>query len=199
MKHRGKAIALSTVTIGLVVLVATAVAGRGYVAEQYYIRELRSPDEAIRLRAAEALGVMRSSRAVPHLIRLLEQEGRESVQWSGSRKVIAYGPEGSTHESWQPNGFQMTRLAFALYRIGKSALPGLQEAELLEKKRILKGGERVLSSDDLLGTLSELISAINSPDQVIRVVSYENAAKGWSRVLMESVNKALLQKRILAR
>jgi len=198
MRRRGRTIALSTVTIGLVVLVATAVAGRGYVVEQYYIRELRSPDEAIRLRAAEALGEMRSTRAVPHLIRLLEQEGRESVQWSGSRKIIACGPEGSTHESWQPNGFQMTRLAFALYRIGKSALPGLQEAELLEKKRILKGGERVLSSDDLLGTLSELISAISSPDQVIRVVSCEDAAKGWSRVLMD-VNKALAQKRIWAR
>ena len=192
MKHRGKAIALSTVTIGLVVLVATAVAGRGYVAEQYYIRELRSPDEAIRLRAAEALGEMRSTRAVPHLIRLLEQEKRERVRWWGTSTAI----DGSLKSA---HGIQMTRLAFALYRIGKSALPGLQEAELLEKKRILKGGERVLSSDDLLGTLSELISAINSPDQVIRVVSYEDAPKGWSRVLMESVNKALLQKRILAR
>jgi len=180
MKHRGKVIALSTAAVGVAVLVVTAVAARGYVVGQYYIRELRSPDEAVRLRAAEALGEMRSTRAVPHLIRLLEQEKRERVQWSGSRVATVYGPEGSTHASLQPApGIQMTPLAFALYRIGKGALPGLQEAERLEKQRILDEDFMIRwSSNSFLGILSEIISAINSPGQVVWGLYYGDSVDG---------------------
>src|SRR5437870_899184 len=127
MRPRGKTIALSTVAVGVVVLVAVAFVSRDWVVQQYYIHRLQSTDDETRLRAVEALAIARSVLAVPHLIRLLEKEKREMVL-----------QEGSTHASLQPApGIQMTPLAFALYRIGKGALPGLQKAERLEKQRIL--------------------------------------------------------------
>ena len=106
MRHRGKTIALSTVAFGVAVLVATVVAARGYVVEQYFIRELWSPDEAIRLRAAEALGEMRSTRAVPHLIRLLEQEKWERVRWWGTRTDIG-GKQGKPTSAPAHHSFRL--------------------------------------------------------------------------------------------
>ena len=137
--------------------------------EHYYMHRLESTDEGIRLRAVEALGEAHSLCAVPYLIQLLEKEQREDVRASAGFKEIT-----------------MTPVAYALYRFGKGALPRLREAELLEMKPILKGGGRLVWwSGKLLGIPSEIISAMNSPGQVIRVVSYEDAVEGYGRAFTE--------------
>ena len=51
MKRKGKAIALSTVALGLVVLSAAGFTGREWIVETYQIHRLCSSDE----RAAESL------------------------------------------------------------------------------------------------------------------------------------------------
>ena len=75
---RGRPIALASAALGLAVLVATAVAGRGWITETWWIYQLGSSEPEKKLEAARNLGEMRSRRAIPALVRLyLEHPGME--------------------------------------------------------------------------------------------------------------------------
>src|SRR5437870_12263112 len=120
MRPRGKTIALSTATVGVMVLVAVAFVSRDWVVQQYYIHRLQSTDDETRLRAVEALASARSVLAVPHLMRLLEKEKRE---------MVLHWETGETTNVSLEYGTAMTPVAYALYRIGKGALPRIFEEE----------------------------------------------------------------------
>ncbi len=153
----GRRVAGWTVAVGLVVLVAAGWAGKTWIVEQYYVYELQSTDEEeLGLHAADALGEMKSVRAVPYLIRLLVEEKRGIASWSeevpGSPMRVVV----------------LTPLAYALYRIGRPALPELEEALLATR----------------LGVFMDIMKAINSPDSGVRRSSDEEwafARFGFSR------------------
>lgn len=91
VNQRGKVIALSTVAEGLVVLVAA----KDWIVEEWYIHNLESTEEKVRLRAVDALADVKSVRAVPHLIRLLANEKRERVYyWATGSSASEPGPVG---------------------------------------------------------------------------------------------------------
>ena len=121
--RRGRRAAVMVAALGSVALVSTAVAFRHVLHERWLIRKLDSGDMVERLRAARELGRLRSEKATPSLIRLLEEsEGkdREASQASGM--------EGLT--SWNLLG-----MSFA--GIGRPATPHLVDL-LDEKKRYLR-------------------------------------------------------------
>jgi HEAT repeat protein len=74
MNRHGKVIAFSTAAVGVVILVAAGFVSKPWFVEQYYIHNLQSTDEGARLRAVGALVDVKSVRAVPQLIRLLQLE-----------------------------------------------------------------------------------------------------------------------------
>ena len=85
-----------TVAAGVLVLVGAGYALKDRVIEEWHIRRLRSDDYVERFDAARNLGEMRSTRAVPGLITLL-QESRE-------HKDEARGGLGAGRESVQIRG-----------------------------------------------------------------------------------------------
>jgi hypothetical protein len=118
MKRRGKRVALLAAGPCIVVLVATAVALKPWIMEEYYIFRLGADREQTRMAAANALSKMRSVRAVPHLISLLETE----------RRSVDFG--------WHVPGvlrtsIHLSPLEGAIYLIGPRALPGLREGQRL--------------------------------------------------------------------
>ena len=109
MKPRGKAIALLTVALGLLVLIGAAIAAKGRLREEWCIYRLKSGDVHARLSAIKELEEKRSVRAVPYLIAMLY---KEDLQPSGERNTVSM--DG--------------RAAVALIRIGQPAVPLLTEA-----------------------------------------------------------------------
>ena len=112
VNRRGKAIALSTAAVGLVVLVAAGIAGKDWILETWYLRQLMCGSDHEKLYAAEKLAGIRSVRAVPALLFCLQEElrGRSdaSLQWTLSGQAF--------------------HLQGCLARIGKPALPTLLRA-----------------------------------------------------------------------
>lgn len=68
--RRGKVVVLSTLALGLVVLVAAGFAAKGRIVEEWYLHQLESDDEKEQIVAARALGDMRSVGAIPLLVDL---------------------------------------------------------------------------------------------------------------------------------
>jgi HEAT repeat protein len=66
----GKRVALACAALAMAVLVTAAIAGRGWIAEGWWIHKLGSSEPEERLDAARKLGEMRSRRAIPELVRL---------------------------------------------------------------------------------------------------------------------------------
>jgi len=108
VNRRGKIVALATVGVGVVVLVAAGFAAKGRIREEWYIHQLQSANEETRLHAAERLGELKSLRAVPELIRMLRANGDEGWFRRGESDIVHFTP-----------------LAHALYRVGDGALPML--------------------------------------------------------------------------
>ncbi len=67
--RRGRIIALSTGVLGIAVLATAGFALRERTCEQYWLWKLELGDESARWFAAQRLGEMRSSRAVPGLLK----------------------------------------------------------------------------------------------------------------------------------
>ena len=53
--RRGKVVALSTLAVGLVVLVAAGFAAKGRIVEEWYLHQLESDDQKEQIVAARAL------------------------------------------------------------------------------------------------------------------------------------------------
>jgi len=70
VNRRGKTIALSTVAMGMVVLVAAGIAARPRIVEAWHIRGLGSDDEKVREAAAMGLGGCRSPHGLLALVRI---------------------------------------------------------------------------------------------------------------------------------
>jgi hypothetical protein len=73
-RSRGKVLALSTVGVGVVVIVAAGFAGKDWIREEWYLRRLEWGDMDDQIVAADKLSEMRSVRAVPILVAKLEAE-----------------------------------------------------------------------------------------------------------------------------
>ena len=114
--RRGKRIALITGAVAVLALVGAVVASWGRLREEWYIRQLSSPDQATRHHAANMLGAMGSVRAVPALIRLIKQEP-------------GYGVSRPWPNEEGRKQFKMGPVHHAVFRIGPAALPALLEAK----------------------------------------------------------------------
>ena len=115
MNRRGKLLALSTLTVGLVVLVAAGFAAWSRLEEEWWLYKLNSKDKEERCCAAERLGWLGSAKAVPGLIEAMRRA--IAVFTAGKHKYIG-PPEGLLGD----DGLVVYK---ALARIGKRALPGL--------------------------------------------------------------------------
>jgi hypothetical protein len=124
MNCRRRSVALATAVVGVVVLVVAGFVGKGWIEERYYIQNLSSTDEAVRLRAVDALADAKSVRAVPHLIRLLSRERREKVShWAYGGMIIACGPGGSSYTPTpQEEAAEFMPIVYAL-QDGRDAAP----------------------------------------------------------------------------
>ena len=74
MKLTGKTIALSTAGVGVVVLVATEIAERDWIREQWYVHRFEAGDEKEKLHAAERLGALGSARATSWLFEEMHKD-----------------------------------------------------------------------------------------------------------------------------
>ena len=150
--RRARAVTLSLAALGVCVVVACAVVFRDVAVEQWYLWKLDSHDEATRLLAAEKLGELKSVRAVPRLIELIEEEEREKVSlWASS-----LGHSGGIESR---SGISLTPILYALYEIGPVALPAVQRAIDIERKKPLE--------------LVSIRIAWQSPDREVRKQGYE--------------------------
>ncbi len=78
-RSRGKVLALSTVGVGVVVMVAAGFAGKDWIREEWYLRRLEWGDMDDQIVAADKLSEMRSVRAIPILVAKLEAEALAKV------------------------------------------------------------------------------------------------------------------------
>ncbi len=69
-----KAIVVSVALVGIAVFLAAGFALKPAILERWYIWELGSEDKALRKRAADNLGEMKSVRALPQLMKLFREE-----------------------------------------------------------------------------------------------------------------------------
>ena len=111
MKRRGKAIALTTVAVGLVVLVAAGIAAKNWIREGWWLHKLAMGNHDEQKLAAKELGEMQSLRAVPTLIDCLTQA---AVVYNEEQELVI----------WEKDFF----LGEALGKIGRPGLPLLLEA-----------------------------------------------------------------------
>ncbi len=73
MATRGKIVALSTVAVGVVVLIVAAIVGKEWIREEWYLWRLDKGGEQDQMLATQKLGEMRSARAVKPLMAKLKQ------------------------------------------------------------------------------------------------------------------------------
>ena len=76
---KSRAITTGIAVVGVVVLVAAGVALKRPILESWHIHLLDSDDEQKRMEAAQTLGEMKSVRAVPRLLELLQTEHGEFI------------------------------------------------------------------------------------------------------------------------
>ena len=124
----GRRIAIVTILVVGIVVMSVGVASRRAIVEQWYISRLGSDDEATRLHAANRLAELRSVRAVPHLLELIEKDDRENVETGGGLSFWS-GPPSSKPTQWPEEWIALTPLAYAIYEIGRSASPAVTKAQ----------------------------------------------------------------------
>ncbi len=117
MTGKGKRLTHLTISLGIVVLLVAGYAFKDKAVEQWYIWKLESEDEAIRVAAADKLADIGSVKAVPHLIQAIE-----TMEGESSWDAVGGGPPPVR------TGIVLTPMAYALYRIGRDALPAVRRA-----------------------------------------------------------------------
>ncbi len=78
VQRRGKSIAISTVAVGVVVLVAAGFAAKDWIVEEWWIHKLQTGDVDEQTHAAKRLGELESIRAVPFLFRVIGEVSGKS-------------------------------------------------------------------------------------------------------------------------
>ena len=129
--------AIGVVVVGAVVIVWAGIAFEEKLVEQWYLWKLDSGEEEEQELAAEKLGQMRSSRAIPRLVEIL----RRAPKHQGAARSVAFSPEGSLALWDAATGELLTTIGHgvrshysfkALVRIGRPAVSALRH--LLEDK-----------------------------------------------------------------
>ncbi len=189
VNRRGRTVAISTAAVGVVLLVAAGYDAKDWIWEEWYIHNLESTEETVRLRAVDALADMKSVRAVPHLIRLLANEKRECVYyWATEDSQFVGGPVGVMFPQMKlTQGVAMTPVAYALYRIGRDALPKLFETVRLEDQRRFKEDAGTMRpGDEFPEIIPEIWRAIDAQDLIIRREVYGSVVHSRSKGLTRS-------------
>ncbi|MGH9362242.1 MAG: hypothetical protein ACRD2T_10015, partial [Thermoanaerobaculia bacterium] len=88
MARRGKTIALSCAALAVAALAGGAVLLRERLLEEWYLRKLCSADEEEVFRAAEMLGKLGSTRAVPELLGLVNRPAGQADSTAASTDVV---------------------------------------------------------------------------------------------------------------
>src|SRR2546428_4777582 len=126
MKNRGKTITLSTVALGVVVLIAAGFAAKDRLSEEWYLWRLEVGSEEEEADAAEELGELRSVRAVSALVARFKKaswNSLEMIHTGDSRVAFLFDSE---------RGRPFLK---ALVRIGKPAIGRLLKALAEAKAR----------------------------------------------------------------
>lgn len=122
MKHRGKTIALSTVALGLVVLVGAGFVAKDWIREEWWIRKLRTGDGQEKEEAVEKLAEMKAVRAVPLLL-----EAARGIPVQFDEKLGNSFMESAAIIPLKKSP-SVERLQNAILRMGKPAAPHLIRA-----------------------------------------------------------------------
>ena len=119
MKHRSRVIALSTVAVGVVVLIAAAVAGKDWIREEWYIHKLEKGNQEEQEAAANWLGQMRCVRSIPVLVRKLTEEPVRV--WSSDEALQKNGTIGFNGSDFSGGRDMDNPFRNAILQIGKPA------------------------------------------------------------------------------
>src|SRR5262245_25513149 len=87
--RRGRALAIGTGVAGTAAFFFLCLSPRGPVREPWHLWQLDSADLAVRSHAAERLGEMRSVRAIPRLMALLEADYAGDPPMPSSARALA--------------------------------------------------------------------------------------------------------------
>lgn len=119
--------------LALVVAVGAGVGARGWIAQEYWLHKLESRDPAWRATASWNLVELKSTRAIPALLRLLREEIRSSDRLAALRGscgslreglILPAGAACGTGDSWSvplPGSLAESTLV----RLGAPAVPAL--------------------------------------------------------------------------
>ncbi|MBI4603942.1 MAG: hypothetical protein HY721_18460 [Planctomycetes bacterium] len=122
----GRRAALATAALGVAVAVVAIWVGKDAALEWWHLRQLREGDADARLRAAEALGEMRSARAAPHLVAFLMRIVRANFdEWARRQPGDMITYIGPGYEFFGERG---KRVQVAILKVGKPAEPELIRA-----------------------------------------------------------------------
>jgi len=109
---KGRRIFLACAVPGGLALAIAAFAARDRIAEAWWMRRLRSPDDSTRIQAAGRLADRKCLRAAPIILELIAGDIREEAQESTDRS--------GTDE------VRLTPLLHAFHRLGPAASPSLE-------------------------------------------------------------------------
>ncbi len=104
MRRKGRRLAITTGAIAILVIGVAAFVARDRIAEEWWIYRLGAKDDAIRISAAHHLSDLKCLRAGPQLLKIIEEDERESGNFFG---------DGSGNK-WT----SITPIAFCLYQLG---------------------------------------------------------------------------------
>lgn len=118
-KRRGRRAAWTSAVAAAGILALAGIASRDLIAERWLIWRLQSADEATRLDAAVKLADRGSIAAVPHLLRIMVEGGREAAY----EETI-----GSSSGTGRARRISLTPIAHAISRAGPEALLAIDAA-----------------------------------------------------------------------
>jgi hypothetical protein len=108
MRRRGKAVAITAVVLGLGVLVGAGMAAKDRIVEEWWIHKLKTGSEEEKKAAAERLGRLKATRAIPYLIELMakvEAEQGADFRWAvgsiSGRELTAGEREQGISMQWK--------------------------------------------------------------------------------------------------
>jgi hypothetical protein len=163
--RRRKRIVLALLALAMAGAATSAYLGRDHLLDSWRIWQLGSSNRATRILAAEKLAERRCLRAVPEILKRIEEDTGE-----GTMTVIAFGGFTPTRMSDEDvefvGGFATPReehrtaspLVLALWNMGEGALPAIERTARDRKDRLqgLRDQEEIMHAQRFIRILDQL-------------------------------------------
>ncbi len=169
--RRRRSLGLVTTVLGISAVVVAVSALAKPVLEMWYIRQLESGDTEVSRGAAIRLGELRSARAIPQLLVMLERECRQQEPTQTSQRGATRQKAPSVAyqiATWRPADLPTS--AQALVAIGAPAAPRLVET-LEGAAELVRMTAAVTLADIGPSAFSALTEGLDHPDRKVRQLS----------------------------